>query len=347
MLAVTFQSLRRVAVESVPDPVLVESGDAIVRVERTAVCGSDMHVFHGRETGIDAGCVMGHEFLGEVVEAGPDAGVAVGTRVVSPFTTSCGGCRFCRIGLTCRCSKGALFGWVAGGVGLPGAQAEAVRVPLARSTLVPVPDGVDPDAALLCGDVLATGFFCAENGSVGPGDTVVVVGLGPVGLSAVLGAVHRGAARVLAVDDVPERLAVAGRLGGEPVDRSAVDPLEVVRDATDGAGADVVLEAVGHPSAARLAVDLVRPGGTVSSVGVHTAPSFPFSPVEAYDKNLTFAIGRCPARRLAEPLLELLRREEIDVSPLVTHRMPLADAVRAYDRFDRREDGCIKIVLEP
>lgn len=347
MRAVTFREIGKVAVEVVPDPTLTSPDEALVRVLRSAVCGSDMHVFHGRETGLDQGCVMGHEFLGEVVEVGAEAGLEVGARVVSPFTTNCGACRLCRIGLTCRCAKGSLYGWVADGAGLPGTQAELVRVPLARSTLVRVPDGVDIDAALLCGDVLATGFFCAENGGVAAGDTVAVVGLGPVGLSAVLGAVTRGAERVFAIDDVPARLEVARRFGAEPVDRAAVDPIAHVRDATDGLGADAVLEAVGHPSAARLAVDLVRAGGTVSSVGVHTAATFPFSPVEAYDKNLTFKIGRCPARRLAEPLLELLRDGSLDVSPLITHRLPLEDAVRAYEMFDRREDGCIKIVLEP
>jgi len=345
--AIRFQEKRRVDVGTVDDPGLEAPTDVVVRVERAAVCGSDMHVFHGRETGIDAGCVMGHEFLGEVVDAGADVKLPIGSRVVSPFTTNCGACAACRRGLTCRCEAGALFGWVAGGVGLQGSQAELVRVPLADATLVPVPEGTPLDEALLCGDVLATGFFCAENGGVAGGARVAVVGLGPVGLCAVLGARDLGAERIFAIDDVPERLAIAASFGAETIDRSAVDPIEAVRAATDGHGVDVALEAVGHPDAARLAIDVLRAGGTLSSVGVHTSPTFPFTPVEAYDKNLTFKIGRCPARRLAEPLLSRVRDRSLDASALITHRMSLEEGARAYELFDKKEDGCIKLVLIP
>lgn len=346
MRAITFHEPRTVRVEDVPDPRIEAPTDAIVRVRLAAVCGSDLHVYHGRETGLDAGCVLGHEFLGEVVETGAEVRLARGAVVVSPFTTSCGACFYCRDGLTARCERGALFGWVQDGRGLAGAQAEYVRVPLADATLVRVPDGAREDEALLAGDVLATGFFCAENGGAGPGRAVAVVGCGPVGLMAIVGARELGAETILAFDTIDERLRLAERFGATPVN-AANGAIDAIRDVTEGRGADVVLEAVGAPSASRLAVDLVRPGGVVSIVGVHTSEHFAFSPVEAYDKNLTIRIGRCPARRFAERLVSLVAARRYDLASIFSHRMPLADGVRAYDLFDRKVDGCTKVLLEP
>ncbi len=347
MRAITFQEPRRVRVEDVPDPRIEAPTDAVVRVRLSAVCGSDLHVYHGRETGLDAGCVLGHEFLGEVVETGRDVRLARGAVVVSPFTTSCGACFYCREGLTARCEQGALFGWVQDGHGLAGAQAEYVRVPLADSTLVAVPEGAREDEALLAGDVLATGFFCAENGGAAPGRVVAVIGCGPVGLMAIVGALELGAEVIYAFDPVAERLRLAERFGAVPIDTSNGSPLEAIREATAGRGADAVLEAVGAPSATRLAIDLVRPGGVVSIVGVHTSEHFAFSPVEAYDKNLTIRIGRCPARRYVERLLDLVARRRYDLASILSHRLPLARGVEAYELFDRKLDGCTKVLLEP
>jgi threonine dehydrogenase-like Zn-dependent dehydrogenase len=345
---VTFRGKREVRCESVPDPRLVEPTDALVRVLLSAVCGSDLHVYHERERGLDAGTVMGHEFVGEVLEVGREvSGVRPGDRVASPFTTSCGGCFYCREGLTSRCSAGALFGWVEGGNGLHGTQAEVVRVPLADGTLIPVPQDVHDEEALLLGDVLPTGWFCAEMAGIRPGGLTVVLGCGPVGLMAVLAAGELGAERVLAVDSVPERLALARGFGAEVLDLSASDPLEAVRERTEGRGADAVLEVVGSPDAGRLAYDLVRPGGTISVVGVHNEAGFSFSPPEAYDKNLTYRVGRCPARGLMPRLLPLLASGRHDLRAVVSHRLPLADAPRAYDLFDRKQDGCTKVVLTP
>ena len=300
MKALTFQGERKLRCETVDDPRVIDPGDAIVRVQLTAICGSDMHVYHGRETGLDAGTVMGHEFVGEVVETGPDvAGLSVGDRVFSPFTTSCGVCFYCRSGLTARCDRGQLYGWVQDGVGLHGAQAEFVRVPMAQSTLVPMPESVFPEEALLLGDVLSTGYFCARNADVRPDGVYVIVGCGPVGLMGIVGARELGAERIFAIDSVPERLKLAESFGARAVDFTTEDPSERLLEATDGRGADAVLELVGSPAAGRAAYELVRPGGIVSVVGVHTDPAFPFTPAEAYDKNLTYRVGRCPARQIA------------------------------------------------
>lgn len=293
MLALTFQGIEQVGCETLADPRIEFPGDAIVAVRLAGVCGSDLHVYHGRETGLDPGTAMGHEFVGEVIETGRDVNrVQKGSLVVSPFTTSCGACEFCLAGLTARCQRGELFGWRQGGVGLHGAQAEMIRVPLADSTLVEVPQGISPENALLAGDVLSTGYFCASQGGVRAGRSVAVVGCGPVGLMAVLAAKHLGAERVFAIDRLQERLGLAARFGAEPLDLQHSPPEETIFEATKGLGVHVVLEAVGSPRSSLLAMRLIRAGGTISAVGVHTEPQFAFSPVEAYDKNLTYKIGK-------------------------------------------------------
>ncbi|HEY7699745.1 MAG TPA: alcohol dehydrogenase catalytic domain-containing protein, partial [Vicinamibacteria bacterium] len=320
MKALTFQGNARVEISTVPDPVLEAPGDVVVRNRVSAICGSDLHVYLGRERGIEPGTTMGHEFLGEVVEVGKGVkGLRAGDLVVSPFTTSCGECFYCKKGLTCRCPKGKLFGWVENGRGLEGAQAEYVRVPLADSTLVKLPPDVDVETALFLGDILATGFFCADMAEAGPEGVYAVIGRGPVGLFAVLGARERGAERIFAVDVLPERLALAEKFGAIAVDGRGSDPREVVREATEGRGADAVLEVVGSPEATRLAFELVRPGGIVSAVGVHTEAQFAFSPVEAYDKNLTYRTGRCPARSYMNRLLPLVREDKYRLGSIISH----------------------------
>ncbi len=346
MFALTYHGLHDVRYERAPDPVLVAPGDALLRVMLAGICGSDLHVWHGRETGLDAGTVMGHEFVGEVVEAGADVrGLRPGQRVVAPFTTSCGTCYYCRAGLSARCVHGELFGWVERGRGLHGAQAELVRVPLAGSTLVPLPATLRDTAALLLGDVLATGYHAACLGDV-EHRTAVVVGCGPVGLMAVLASMELDAEHVFAVDAVPERLAFAERLGATPLPLEADAPARL-RDLTEGRGADAVLECVGSAASARLAFDLVRPGGTIAAVGVHHEPAFPFSPGQAYDRNLTYRTGRCPARSHFDELLPLAERRATVLESLFTHRLPLAEGPMAYRLFDEKRDGCLKVALVP
>lgn len=348
MHALTFQSVRRLAYEEVPEPELLDPRDALVAVRMTAICGSDLHPYLGREVGLDVGTIMGHEFLGEVLAVGADVGsVAPGDTVVSPFTTSCGTCWYCARGLTARCEQGELFGWVEGGRGLHGAQAERVRVPLADATLVKVPAGAKPEEALLVGDVLSTGFFCAELGAIEPGAIVVVVGAGPVGLSATVAALELGAGQVFTLDLQPERLALAGRYGATPLDAGDPAHRDAILAATAGRGADVALECVGSPGATRGAYDLVRPGATIAAAGVHTEDHFAFSPGEAYDKNLTYRAGRCPARAMMERTMPLVASGRFDLGALFSHRMELAEGPRGYELFEKRLDGCTKVLLEP
>lgn len=348
MRALTFQAPGDVRVERVADPRIEAAEDVLVRVEVAGLCGSDLHPYRGREKGLDPGTVMGHELVGEVVEAGAGvAGFRPGDRVVAPFTTSCGACFFCRDGLSSRCERGQLLGWVEEGRGLHGAQAELVRLPLADTTLVPLQPEDPADTVLLAGDVAATGLFAALSAEVGPGRVVAVVGCGPVGLCAVAAARELGAERVFALDTVSERRALAEAYGAEALDPGPDGAAGTIREATEGRGADAVLEAVGTPEASRAAFDLARPGATLVAVGVHTEPHLAVTPEELYDKNLTYRAGRCPARSLLDRALALVRSGRHPFERIVSHRMPLADAPRAYEVFDRKLDGCTKAVLVP
>lgn len=348
MKAITFRGIEQLSYDEVEEPRIEAPTDAIVQVATAGLCGSDLHPYFGREAGLDPGTVMGHELLGTVVDAGPDAEAhPVGSVVVAPFTTNCGACYHCRRGLTARCTAGQLFGWREGGVGLHGVQAEFARVPHANATLVDVPDGIDPAVALLSGDILSTACFGADIARVEAGDVVVVVGCGPVGLLAILAAFDRGAEAVVAVDAVETRLEQARSFGAVPVDFERVDPRVVVDEATEGRGADAAIEAAGSSAATRTAADLLRPGGRIGAVGVHTEEHLALSPGEMYDMNLSYAAGRCPARYYMPASLELARRQEGLIRTLISHRLPLSRGVEAYRSFAAREPGWNKVVFDP
>lgn len=345
MQAITFQDKQTLKYESIPDPVILRDDDAIVRVHIAGVCGSDLHVYHGRETGIDCGTAMGHEFVGEIVEKG--RGVhhfQKGDMVISPFSTNCGVCHFCKIGLTCRCIHNQLYGWREKGEGLHGGQAEYVRVPMADASLMLLPEGVSQKAGLMLGDNFSTGYYCAEQADIQPNGTYAVLGCGSVGLMAVLATRMLGATQIYAIDTVPERLEKAKSFGAIPINFKTQNPVEIIMEATKGIGADAVLEVVGSNEASGMAMRLVRLGGTISTVGVHTTP-FAFTPADAYDKNLTFRIGRCPARHYMTKLTDKLTTFDAEISSVITHEFDLAEGVEAYRIFDKKEDGCIKSVL--
>ena len=347
MQALTFGGKEIVDYSTVKDPELENPSDVIVKITLASICGSDLHVYHGREAGLDTGTVMGHEFVGLVEEAGPLVRkFKKGTRVLSPFTTSCGECFYCRIGLTCRCEKGNLFGWVHNGRGLHGAQAAYIRVPLADSTLLHLSADISEKKGLLLGDVFSTGYFCAENAEIKPRRVYAVIGCGPVGLMAILAAKNLGAEILFAVDMIAERLALAEKFGAIPLNPH-LDVKQQILEATEGRGADTVMEVVGSDQSLKLAIDLLRPGGIISSVGVHTENHFAFSPGEAYDKNLTYKSGRCPARYYAEKLLRGEVPQRYPIEDIITHQFPLHEGAKAYEVFDKKLDNCIKAVLLP
>jgi alcohol dehydrogenase len=342
MHAVTFQQPGEVRVEERPDPQVQAPGDAVVRVEATGVCGSDLHIFHGR-VAIESGFVIGHEYVGTVVDAGDavDA-VAVGDRVLGCFQVACGACRLCRAGNFHRCERSRTFGHGAALGSLPGTQAELALVPHANLTLRRVPDGMSSDVALFAGDVMGTGFHAAA--PVRPGDAVAVLGLGPVGLCAVQAARAAGAALVLAVDSVPARIEVARAFGAQPVHLTDDDPRAAVKAATAGRGVDVAIEAVGDARALDLAIRLAANCGTVSVVGVHAERAEVHMGL-AWIKALTIRTGQANVIGHLDRVLALMAAGVLDPSALVTHHMPLADAPAAYELFDRRE--ALKIVLAP
>lgn len=345
MRAVRFGGIGRVTVGDLEEPRVEQSTDVVVSVAAAAICGSDLHPYLGRESGLDVGTAMGHEFVGEVVEVGSAVSrFAVGDRVVAPFTTSCGRCWFCQRGLTARCEVGELFGWRQDGRGLHGGQAERVRVPLADASLVAAPSGVADEQALLAGDVLSTGFFCAQLGAIEPEHVVAVVGAGPVGVCATLAA-SRVARRVFTLDPLSERRALVAPFGAVPLDPAAA--AAVVQEATAGRGVDVVLECVGSEAAAAASYALVRVGGTIAAVGVHCEPGFAFTPGQAYDKNLTYRAGRCPARAMMDVTVPLVASGRYDLGTLFSHRMPFEEAPRGYELFAARDAGCTKVLLVP
>lgn len=348
MRALTFQGKQQISYDSVADPGIEKSSDVIVKTTLTAICGSDLHVYHGRESGIDSGTVMGHEFIGEIVAVGKDVrNFSVGDPVLSPFFSACGQCAYCESDISCRCTNGHLFGWVENGAGLQGVQAEYVRVPLADSTLLKIPENIMPIEALLLCDIFPTGYFCADMAEVKPGGAYAVIGCGPVGLLAIIGLRTLGAEQIFAIDLVAERLAMAAQFGAIPVNGRNDDAAGMIREQTGGAGPDAVLEVVGSLPAQQLAYDLVRPGGILSVVGVHTTGNFAFSPVDLYNKNITYKTGRCPVQRYLPTLIPVVQEKKYDLHSLISHQMPLAEGVRGYEIFDQKLDGCTKVVLAP
>ena len=344
MQAVTFQAPGEVRLEERPEPELLERDDAVVRVEATGVCGSDLHIYHGRVV-IEPGFTLGHEFVGTVVAAGDDVTeVAEGDRVLGCYCSACGNCFFCRRGDFHKCDEGRVFGHGKTLGALQGAQAEQVLVPHANLTLRRVPPGMTDDVALFAGDVMGTGWHAVDQAGVRPGDSTAVLGLGPVGLCAVQAAKAAGAARVIAVDTVAERLELARTFGAEPVHLTEQDPRAAVKEATGGRGVDSAIEAVGHPDALELACRMTRKAGTVSVIGVYAERTEVHMGI-VWIKALTIKTGHANVIGHVDRVLAMLEAGVLDPSPLVTHHMRLDEAAEAYAVYDRRE--ALKIVMTP
>jgi 2-desacetyl-2-hydroxyethyl bacteriochlorophyllide A dehydrogenase len=344
MRAVTFQAPGVVSVEDRPEPELIDPEDAIVRVEATGVCGSDLHIYHGRVK-IEPGFTIGHEYVGTVLAVGDGAsGVSVGDRVLGCFHTACGRCFFCRRGLYQRCVQSRTFGHGATLGSLQGTQADQTLVPHADLVLRRVPEGMASDVALFAGDVMGTGFHAVDASGMRPGDVVAVLGLGPVGLCAVQAARATGAAHVLAIDTVPERLAVAEGYGAEPVHLVEQDVRAAARAATEGRGVDVCIDAVGHPDALDSALRLTRACGSVQCVGVYAERAEVHMGL-MWLKALTVRGGQANVIGHVDRVLAMMAAGVLDPSALITRHMSLEEAPEAYAVFDRRE--ALKIVLTP
>ncbi|HEY1236748.1 MAG TPA: alcohol dehydrogenase catalytic domain-containing protein [Solirubrobacterales bacterium] len=344
MRAVTFQAPGEVRIDDKPEPELGAPDDALVRVEASGICGSDLHIFHGRVP-VEPGFTIGHEFVGTVLAVGPEVErVAAGDRVLGCFHTACATCAACLRGDYHRCRTGRTFGHGAKLGDLQGAQAEQLLVPHANLTLRRVPEGMADEVALFAGDVMGTGYHAIAHAGTHAGDSVAVLGLGPVGLCAVQAAQAAGASRVFAIDSVPQRLEMAGSFGAEAIHLTEEEPKRAVRAATDGLGVDVVVDAVGDPGPLDLAVSLARDAGTVSGIGAYAGRGeVPLG--LAWLKGLTLRLGLANVIAHVDRVLTLIDAGRLDPAPLVTHHMKLDEAADAYALYDNRE--ALKIVLTP
>jgi 2-desacetyl-2-hydroxyethyl bacteriochlorophyllide A dehydrogenase len=344
MRAVTFQAPGEVRVDDVAEPELLDSKDAIVRIEASGVCGSDLHIYHGRVK-IEPGFTIGHEYVGTVTAVGDEVrDFNAGDRVLGCFQTACGHCFFCRRGLFHKCDSSRTFGHGAALGALQGTQADQALVPNADLVLRKVPEEMSDDVALFAGDVMGTGYHAAVESGLQPGDSAAVLGLGPVGLCAVQAALAVGAAHVIAIDTVPERLAMAASFGAQAVHLTEEDPRAAVREATEGRGVDACIDAVGDPRALELAIRLTRKCGTIQTIGVY-AERCEVHMGLFWIKALKMCSGHANVIGHVDQVLELMSSGRLDPTPLVTHHMALEEAPEAYALYDRRE--ALKIVLKP
>ncbi len=344
MRALTFQAPGEVRIEERPTPRIEQAEDVVLRIDASGVCGSDLHIYRGRLP-IEAGFTIGHEYVGTVVEAGDAVTrVAVGDRVVGAFLTACGSCFHCMRGEYHRCLESRSFGLGATLGSLQGTQAELALVPNANLTLRKVPEGISDDVALFAGDVMGTGYHGVAASRVEAGEVVAVFGLGPVGLCAVQVARLAGA-RVLAIDSVPERLALAESFGATPIDFAEQDVKAEVRAQTEGrGGVDVAIDAVGHPEVLDSALRLTRSCGRVQCLGVYAERTEVHMGL-VWLKSIELKGGQANVIAHLDQVLGMLGSGQLDPTPLVTHHMSLEEAPEAYRIFDRHE--ALKIVLTP
>ena len=388
MRAVIWQGKNNVKVAEVPDPGIVNPHDAIVKVTLTAICGSDLHLYNGFIPTMKSGDVLGHEFMGQVVDVGPEVkNLAVGDWVVVPFAIACGRCFFCERELWSLCdntnpnasiadtaygySGSGLFGYSHMYGGYPGGQAEFVRVPFADVGPIKIYEDVADEQVLFLSDIFPTGYMAAENCNIQPGDTIAVWGCGPVGLFAMKSALLLGAERVIGIDSVPARLLKAVECWAETINYAEVNVIETLKEMTGGRGPDACIDAVGmeshgigvvhiydrakqalmlesdRPQPLREAIQACRKGGTVSIPGVYGGLIDKFPIGAAFAKGLTLKMGQTHVHKYMRPLLDRIRRGDIDPSFVISHTLPLDEAPRAYRMFRDKENDCTKVVLKP
>lgn len=345
MKAVVYHGPRDFRVESIADPKIEQPKDAIVKITNVAICGSDLHIYHG-DMPQTKGMPVGHEYVGVVEQVGPGvSGFKQGDRVVGSFNIACGTCYNCRHGLWHQCKAGGVLGYGPAMGNLPGVQAEYGRIPYADQNLRKIPDGVDEKKALFCGDNLSTVFGALKNVGFQPGESVAIIGCGPIGLQAILCAVALGAGTVVAIDMVADRLKQAEDFGAKTINAASDNVAEKARQLTQKRGFNIVVEAVGGPKTLETAFAIVGQGGRISAVGVSNALSFNFPLLKALTWDLTFRTGLANIHRDIDETLELVSSGRIDPSRVLSHQVPLADAVQAYEMFDKRQ--ATKIFLVP
>ncbi|MBU5311457.1 glutathione-dependent formaldehyde dehydrogenase [Tissierella carlieri] len=376
MRAIVYEGINDVRVAKVDDPKIQNEDDIIVKVTSTAICGSDLHLVHGMVPNMPKGFILGHETMGIVEEVGKGVNkVKKGDRVIVPFPIACGHCWYCEHDLWSQCDNsndngetGAIFGYSNTYGGYDGGQAEYLRVPYANVGPTVIPEELTDEQVLFLTDILPTSYWGVENGGVKNGDTVVVLGSGPVGLLSMKWAAFKGAKRIIAVDRVGYRLEHAKRYNGvEVVNFEEYDNTgEYIKELTNG-GADVVIDCVGmdgkmsfiekmetalklqggSKSAIEISTQAVRKGGTISMVGVYGARYNMFPLGDFFSRNITIKMGQCPAHSYVEPILKLINQGKFDATDIITHRLSLDEGKHGYEIFDKKADNCIKVVLKP
>lgn len=388
MKAVCWYGKEDVRVENVKDPQIINPRDVILKITLTAICGSDLHLYGGFMPGMKEGDILGHEFMGEVVEVGKQNGLKVGDKVVVPFAIACGKCFFCKKGLTSVCDNSnpnakllekkdayttsGLFGYTHMYGGYAGGQAQYARVPFGDVGPLKVPAGMPDEKVLFLSDIFPTGYMAAENCNIQKGDCVAVWGCGPVGQFAIRSAFLLGAERVIAIDRFQERLQLAEASGAETMNYEEIDDVvEELKEMTGGLGPDSCIDAVGmeahgtgfmagvdrakqmvnlqidRPTVLRQAIKACRKGGTLSIPGVYAGFIDKMPLGTAFGKGLTLKMGQTHVHRYLKPLLKRIEEGEIDPSFVISHRLTLEDAPKAYDTFKEKEDHCTKVVMRP
>lgn len=376
MKALVYEGIRNVKVEETPDPKIQKKDDAIIRVTSTAICGSDLHLIHGFIPNLPKGFILGHETMGIVEEVGPEVtNLKKGDRVIVPFPVACGHCWYCEHDLWSQCDNsnpngevGGIFGYSNTYGGYAGGQAQFLRVPFANVGPRIVPEELADEQVLFLTDILPTSYWGVDMADVKPGDTVVVLGCGPVGLLAQKWAIFKGAKRVIAVDCIDYRLKHAKNYNQvETVNFQEYDNTgEYLKEITHG-GADAVIDCVGmdgkmsniekiesvlklqggSKSAIEIASQAVRKGGTVVLVGVYGAKYNLFPLGDFFSRNVTLKMGQCPAQAYVDPILELIKTRKFDATDIITHKLSIDKGEHAYKIFDGKDDNCIKVILKP
>lgn len=375
MKAIVYQGINQVAVKEVKEPQIQKPDDAIVKITSTAICGSDLHLIHGMIPNLRTGSTLGHEAMGIVEETGNEVTkVKKGDRVIIPFPVACGHCWFCEHGLWSQCDNsnenfeaGGILGYSDTFGGYDGGQAEYLRVPFANVGPTIVPDELEDEKVLFLTDILPTSYWSVVNSGMQPGDAVIILGCGPVGLLTAKWATFFGAGRIIMVDCVGYRMDHAKNYGVETVNFKEYDNTgEYLKEITHG-GADVVIDCVGmdgkmsafekietalklqggSKSAIEIASQAVRKGGTIQFTGVYGAKynMFPFG--NFFSRNITLKMGQCPANNYIDTILDLIKQNKFDATDIITHRVSLSKGVHAYEIFDKKDDDCIKVILKP
>jgi alcohol dehydrogenase len=347
MRAVLFEDVGKLSLGDYPDPALVDDGDAIVKVTTAAICGSDLHLLHGRIPGMRPGSVIGHEFVGTVESAAPGVkSFKPGDRVVGSFLIVCGDCWYCARGEFSNCEQMWVLGYGMFTGDLDGSQAEYVRIPKADLNLHAVDKKLSDEQAIFAGDILTTGAYIAARAGIEEGSSVAITGAGPVGLFTLMAVLTYKPATVFMVDQATDRLKLAESIGATPVNMAKVNPVVEIQRATGERGADVVIECVGAPPAFTTALNAVRAGGTVAVIGVYSEMSYDLPLGEIWRRGITIVMaGSCNVQGHWSKTLDLVSKGAIDPTVIISHTMPLEEALRGYDMFETRE--AMKVILKP